>query len=151
MPAVTDWTALVRAAEAMALDCGKTLLVLDPSPAASPPDVPAPRLVGSAMCGTFADATGEPGSTTISTASAPDKDTDNKLNSDQRHGDHEHIPEIVLATAACTPLLAHAMRGAAVAGQGASGERLLYVGTYTNNKAGSKGIYAWRSTRPPAR
>jgi 6-phosphogluconolactonase len=49
-----------------------------------------------------------------------------------------------LATAFCTPLLAHAIRGAAVAGQGASGERLLYVGTYTNNAAGSKGIYAWR-------
>src|SRR6187200_3339528 len=49
-----------------------------------------------------------------------------------------------LATAACTPLLAHAMRSAAAAGQGAVGERLLYVGTYTNNAAGSKGIYAWR-------
>ena len=49
-----------------------------------------------------------------------------------------------LATAACTPLLAHAMRSAAAAGQRAVGERLLYVGTYTNNAAGSKGIYAWR-------
>ena len=36
------------------------------------------------------------------------------------------------------------MRGAGVASQGADGERLLYVGTYTNNAAGSKGIYAWR-------
>lgn len=49
-----------------------------------------------------------------------------------------------LATAACTPFLAHAMSAAASAGQGASGDRLLYVGTYTNNAAGSKGIYAWR-------
>src|SRR5688500_20118495 len=49
-----------------------------------------------------------------------------------------------LATAACTPFLAHAMRGAAVARQDAGGERLLYVGTYTNNAAGRKGIYAWR-------
>ena len=49
-----------------------------------------------------------------------------------------------LATAACTPFLAHALRGAAAAGQSAGGERLLYVGTYTNNPAGSKGIYAWR-------
>ena len=49
-----------------------------------------------------------------------------------------------LATAASTPLLAHAMRGAVATGQGADGERLLYVGTYTNSAAGSKGIYAWR-------
>jgi 6-phosphogluconolactonase len=48
-----------------------------------------------------------------------------------------------LAAAAWTPLLAQAVR-AAMTGQGAGGERLLYVGTYTNNAAGSKGIYAWR-------
>ena len=51
---------------------------------------------------------------------------------------------VFLATAAWTPLLAHAMRSAALTGQGAGSERLLYVGTYTNNAAGSKGIYAWR-------
>jgi 6-phosphogluconolactonase len=49
-----------------------------------------------------------------------------------------------LATAASTPFLAHAMRGTAATAQGAGDERLLYVGTYTNNAAGSKGIYAWR-------
>ena len=49
-----------------------------------------------------------------------------------------------LATAASAPLLAQAMRGSAAAEQAGGGERLLYVGTYTNNAAGSKGIYAWR-------
>jgi 6-phosphogluconolactonase len=46
-----------------------------------------------------------------------------------------------LATAACAPLFAQALRAAAVQ---SGGERLLYVGTYTNGNAGSKGIYAWR-------
>jgi 6-phosphogluconolactonase len=46
-----------------------------------------------------------------------------------------------LTTAAITPLLASAF-GRLLAQT--SGGRLLYVGTYTNNAAGSKGIYAWR-------
>ena len=45
-----------------------------------------------------------------------------------------------LVTAAYAPVVMRAMRASA---QG-SGERLLYVGTYTNNTAGSKGIYAFR-------
>ena len=45
-----------------------------------------------------------------------------------------------LVTAACAPVV---MRGMRPSAQG-SGERLVYVGTYTNNKAGSKGIYAFR-------
>jgi 6-phosphogluconolactonase len=36
------------------------------------------------------------------------------------------------------------MRRAGTAGQRADSSRLLYVGTYTNNAAASKGIYAWR-------
>lgn len=47
-----------------------------------------------------------------------------------------------LATAAMSPLLASALES--VRAQGAQGERLLYVGTYTNSAAGSKGVYAWR-------
>ena len=46
-----------------------------------------------------------------------------------------------LTTAAMTPILASAF--GPLRGQTAAG-RLLYVGTYTNNAAGSKGIYAWR-------
>jgi 6-phosphogluconolactonase len=46
-----------------------------------------------------------------------------------------------LTTAAMTPVLASAF--ARLRAQGAAG-RLLYVGTYTNNAAGSKGIYGWR-------
>jgi 6-phosphogluconolactonase len=46
-----------------------------------------------------------------------------------------------LTTAALTPIFADAFRRAR---SQAAGGRLLYVGTYTNNKAGSKGIYAWR-------
>ena len=46
-----------------------------------------------------------------------------------------------LTTAAMTPILASAFRP--VRAQPAGG-RVLYVGTYTNNAAGSKGIYAWR-------
>ena len=46
-----------------------------------------------------------------------------------------------LATAAMTPILASAF--GPVRAQTAGG-RLLYVGTYTNTAAGSKGIYAWR-------
>ena len=46
-----------------------------------------------------------------------------------------------LTTAAMTPILASAF--GRVRAQTAGG-RLLYVGTYTNNAAGSKGIYAWR-------
>jgi 3-carboxymuconate cyclase len=46
-----------------------------------------------------------------------------------------------LTTAAMTPILASAFES--VRAQTAGG-RLLYVGTYTNNAAGSKGIYGWR-------
>src|SRR4026208_1510931 len=46
-----------------------------------------------------------------------------------------------LTTAAITPILASAFRP--VHAQTAGG-RLLYVGTYTNNAQGSKGIYGWR-------
>jgi 6-phosphogluconolactonase len=46
-----------------------------------------------------------------------------------------------LTTAAITPLLASAF--GRLRAQAANG-RLLYVGTYTNSAAGSKGIYAWR-------
>ena len=46
-----------------------------------------------------------------------------------------------LTTAAMTPILASAF--GRVRAQTAGG-RLLYVGTYTNSAAGSKGIYAWR-------
>jgi 6-phosphogluconolactonase len=46
-----------------------------------------------------------------------------------------------LATAAMTPLLANALR---TLGAQTAGGRLLYVGTYTNNAQGSKGIYGWR-------
>src|SRR4029450_618304 len=46
-----------------------------------------------------------------------------------------------LTTPAMTPFLASAFER--VRAQTAGG-RLLYVGTYTNNAAGSKGIYAWR-------
>ena len=46
-----------------------------------------------------------------------------------------------LTTAAMTPILASAF--GRVRAQTAGG-RLLYVGTYTNTAAGSKGIYAWR-------
>jgi 6-phosphogluconolactonase len=46
-----------------------------------------------------------------------------------------------LTTAAMTPIVASALRR--LRAQGAGG-RLLYVGTYTNNKQGSKGIYVWR-------
>lgn len=45
-----------------------------------------------------------------------------------------------LAAAACAPVVMKAMRASAQGG----GERLFYVGTYTNGNAGSKGIYAWR-------
>ncbi|MCC7009787.1 MAG: lactonase family protein [Acidobacteria bacterium] len=44
-----------------------------------------------------------------------------------------------LVTAAWAPAI---MRAAQASAQG--GERLVYVGTYTNNNAGSKGIYAFR-------
>ena len=47
-----------------------------------------------------------------------------------------------------TPALASAFQTltlqGAQAAKGAQGERLLYVGTYTNSNAGSKGIYSWR-------
>jgi len=46
-----------------------------------------------------------------------------------------------LATAALTPILASAFERARAQ---TTGGRLFYVGTYTNNAAGSKGIYAWR-------
>src|SRR6188508_2754334 len=46
-----------------------------------------------------------------------------------------------LATAALTPILASVFKS--LRAQTAGG-RLLYVGTYTNSAAGSKGIYAWR-------
>ena len=46
-----------------------------------------------------------------------------------------------LTTVAMTPMLASAF--GRVRAQTAGG-RLLYVGTYTNTAAGSKGIYAWR-------
>ena len=46
-----------------------------------------------------------------------------------------------LATAAMTPILASAFQ--TLRAQTAGG-RLLYVGTYTNNAQGSKGIYGWR-------
>jgi 6-phosphogluconolactonase len=46
-----------------------------------------------------------------------------------------------LTTAAITPILAST--GKRVRGQ-TRGGRLFYVGTYTNNAAGSKGVYAWR-------
>src|SRR4051795_4958560 len=46
-----------------------------------------------------------------------------------------------LTTAAISPLLASAF--GRLRAQTANG-RLLYVGTYTNSAAGSKGIYAWR-------
>jgi 6-phosphogluconolactonase len=46
-----------------------------------------------------------------------------------------------LAAAAWTPVFAQALRAG---GAQDGGERLLYVGTYTNNAAGSRGIYAWR-------
>src|ERR1043165_9773247 len=45
-----------------------------------------------------------------------------------------------LKTAAAVPM---AMKAVQVSAQ-ANGERLLYVGTYTNSNAGSKGIYAFR-------
>src|SRR5690349_12579220 len=45
-----------------------------------------------------------------------------------------------LATAVVAPAAVRAIRVSAQA----SGERLLFVGTYTNNAAGSKGIYAFR-------
>jgi 6-phosphogluconolactonase len=46
-----------------------------------------------------------------------------------------------LTAAACAPVVMKAMRAAAQGG----GERLLYVGTYTNNASSpSKGIYGWR-------
>src|SRR6185503_6234654 len=48
-----------------------------------------------------------------------------------------------LTTAACAPLLVKALKAAGLQGGGA--ERLLYVGTYTNNaNSPSKGIYGWR-------
>lgn len=46
-----------------------------------------------------------------------------------------------LTTTAMTPIFASAFER--LHAQAAAG-RLLYVGTYTNNAAGSKGIYAWR-------
>ena len=46
-----------------------------------------------------------------------------------------------LTTAAMTPMLASAFE--LIRAQTTSG-RLLYVGTYTNSAAGSKGIYGWR-------
>jgi len=46
-----------------------------------------------------------------------------------------------LATAALTPILASVFERARAQ---TGGGRLFYVGTYTNNAAGSKGIYAWR-------
>ena len=46
-----------------------------------------------------------------------------------------------LTTAAMTPILASAFEP--LRAQTAGG-RLLYVGTYTNSAAGSKGIYGWR-------
>jgi len=46
-----------------------------------------------------------------------------------------------LTTAAMTPFFASAFEPLRVQTAGA---RLLYVGTYTNNAAGSKGIYGWR-------
>ena len=46
-----------------------------------------------------------------------------------------------LTTAAMTPILATAFQ--TLRAQTAGG-RLLYVGTYTNNAQGSKGIYGWR-------
>jgi 6-phosphogluconolactonase len=46
-----------------------------------------------------------------------------------------------LTTAAMTPILANALQ--TLRAQTAGG-RLLYVGTYTNNAQGSKGIYGWR-------
>ena len=47
-----------------------------------------------------------------------------------------------LSTAAFAPLFAQVVRAGGRQAGGA--ERLLYVGTYTNGNAGSKGIYAWR-------
>ena len=47
-----------------------------------------------------------------------------------------------LTTAALAPLFAQVVRAGGRQAGGA--ERLLYVGTYTNGNAGSKGIYAWR-------
>src|SRR5689334_3168145 len=44
-----------------------------------------------------------------------------------------------LTTAALAPMV---IKGLRVSAQG--GERLFYVGTYTNGNAGSKGIYAWK-------
>ena len=46
-----------------------------------------------------------------------------------------------LTTAAMTPVLASVFEP--LRAQTTNG-RLFYVGTYTNNAAGSKGIYAWR-------
>src|SRR5262245_59377585 len=46
-----------------------------------------------------------------------------------------------LTTAALTPILASAFESFRAQ---TTGGRLFYVGTYTNNTAGSKGIYAWR-------
>src|SRR5262245_61710171 len=46
-----------------------------------------------------------------------------------------------VTTAALTPILARAIERVR---ETTAGGRRLYVGTYTNNAAGSKGIYAWR-------
>src|SRR5689334_15224259 len=46
-----------------------------------------------------------------------------------------------LTTAAMTPIFAGAI--GRIRAQ-TPGGRLFYVGTYTNNAAGSKGVYAWR-------
>jgi 6-phosphogluconolactonase len=45
-----------------------------------------------------------------------------------------------LMTAVTVPMVMRAMRASAQS----SGQRMLYVGTYTNSNAGSKGIYAFR-------
>jgi 6-phosphogluconolactonase len=49
-----------------------------------------------------------------------------------------------LATTAAAPALLAASGFARVRRTAQAGDRLMYVGTYTNNAAGSKGIYAWR-------
>ncbi len=48
---------------------------------------------------------------------------------------------VFLTTAAMTPVLVRALDPLR---EQTAGGRLLYVGTYTNNTAGSKGIYGWR-------
>jgi 6-phosphogluconolactonase len=46
-----------------------------------------------------------------------------------------------LTNAACAPLLASGLKAASFQ---RGGERLFFVGTYTTDNSGSKGIYAWR-------